>query len=132
MSTLSKNRKPSGEHIRSLLQTPHFGGDHGAIAPQVPTSESSYPIDIFEIDHYDRNPRRVRNEKYDEIKESIRAKGLENPLIVTQRPDSERFMLKAGGKHPSQHSARAVCRDARRKTPGEIPLAALHLPTVDQ
>ena len=57
-------------------------------------------LPISQIREYDRNPRRERNPKYDEIKASIRAKkGLENPLTITRRSGEENqdFMVHAGG-----------------------------------
>lgn len=54
-------------------------------------------IDIEDIDLFDRNPRRSRNPAYERIKASILANGLDQPLIVTKRPDSDRFMVHAGG-----------------------------------
>ena len=57
-------------------------------------------LPIARIREYDRNPRRERNPKYDEIKASIRAKkGLENPLTITRRSGEEDrdYMIHAGG-----------------------------------
>ncbi len=54
-------------------------------------------IDVTNIDLYDKNPRRSRNPAYDRIKASIAANGIDQPLIVTQRPDEERYVVHAGG-----------------------------------
>ena len=54
-------------------------------------------IDVGKIDLYDRNPRRSRNPAYDRIKASIVANGIDQPLIVTQRPGEERYVVHAGG-----------------------------------
>ena len=55
-------------------------------------------LKINQIKPYDRNPRRALNDRYLDIKESIRAqKGLNIPLQVTRRPGESLYMLEAGG-----------------------------------
>lgn len=73
----------------------------------VPATPASYPIsgltmDVVDVDHisfYEGNPRRVRNPKYDEIKESIRATGLDNPLPISHRPGDQdgHYIIYGGG-----------------------------------
>lgn len=46
---------------------------------------------------FDLNPRKVRNPLYDEIKESIRQRGLEQQLQITQRPGEKFFIITNGG-----------------------------------
>ncbi|KAG0924533.1 hypothetical protein G6F31_019088 [Rhizopus arrhizus] len=46
---------------------------------------------------YERNPRTVRNEKYDEIKESVRKRGLDQMISVTQRPGEKHYIPAKGG-----------------------------------
>lgn len=50
-----------------------------------------------QIKKYDRNPRRKPNHKYSEIKESIKAVGVLNPITVTRRPGSTEYMVFGGG-----------------------------------
>ncbi len=57
-------------------------------------------LNIDQIDFYDKNPRITKNEKYDEVYVSIKAKGLEGTLSVSQRPDNDdpqKFLLFRGG-----------------------------------
>ena len=56
-------------------------------------------LDISQVQPYDRNPRRGRNPKYEDIKSSIKARGIEHPVKVTQRPGMEpdQFMISGGG-----------------------------------
>ena len=55
-------------------------------------------VQLSEIDSFERNPRRKRNaDDWHELKESIRARGVENPIKVTQRPGSSRYVVAAGG-----------------------------------
>lgn len=89
--------KPSGEALRSLLTVGHPGSDQGPLTPSEPIASTPMRLSIEEIDYYDHNPRRSRNPHYDEIKDSIRAQGMRQPLVVTRRPGAERFMLQFGG-----------------------------------
>ena len=54
-------------------------------------------LTLDDINSYAFNPRRAENPKYEEIKESIRAIGLENPLTVTKRPGEAGYTLYNGG-----------------------------------
>ncbi len=73
------------------------------VNPYTPTSPNAADIQplvlsIEAIKPYDRNPRRERNPRYDEIKESIRAQGsLNTPLTVTHRPGEDQYMVESGG-----------------------------------
>lgn len=89
--------KPSGDQLRQLLNPGHFGGDPGPLPPSDPVGDTAMRLAIDRIDVYDHNPRRSRNSHYDEIKESIRAQGMKQPLVVTRRPGADRYMLRFGG-----------------------------------
>tara|TARA_R110001592_G_scaffold355031_1_gene655228 strand:- start:7997 stop:9481 length:1485 start_codon:yes stop_codon:yes gene_type:complete len=54
-------------------------------------------VEVTRIHHYARNPRRHDNPEYDRIKASIRTQGLDQPLVITQEPGSEDYVLQAGG-----------------------------------
>ncbi|MEW8147897.1 MAG: ParB family protein, partial [Candidatus Thiodiazotropha endolucinida] len=54
-------------------------------------------LDIRCIKPYDRNPRQCENPEYDRIKASIRANGLDQPLVVTQRPGTTDYIVRSGG-----------------------------------
>lgn len=53
---------------------------------------------VADVDPYEDNPRQTPNEKFLEIKESIRARGLDQSLVVTKRPGAQRYILAKGGK----------------------------------
>lgn len=60
--------------------------------------ETQIQLPVMEIIPYDLNPRKAENERYDDIKESIRTlKRLNSPLVVTRRPDDDRYMVGKGG-----------------------------------
>ena len=54
-------------------------------------------LDVCDIEPYEHNPRRAPHAEYGRIKASIRADGLEQPLVVTRRPDETAYRLHAGG-----------------------------------
>ena len=60
-------------------------------------SQSSRLVDVGSIRRYPRNPRRKVNPEYHRIKASIRAAGLDQPLVITQEPDAHDYLLHAGG-----------------------------------
>ena len=54
-------------------------------------------IEVARIRNYALNPRRHENPEYHRIKASIRAEGLDQPLVITQEPGAEDYVLQAGG-----------------------------------
>ncbi|MFK8047003.1 MAG: ParB family protein [Halioglobus sp.] len=54
-------------------------------------------LEVTQVRSYDGNPRRCPNSEYERIKASIRAQGLDQPLVVTSRPDETGYLLLAGG-----------------------------------
>lgn len=53
-------------------------------------------LNLDQIRRYERNPRRFGNAEYEDIRESIRQRGLDQPLVVTQRPGETFYVLKKG------------------------------------
>lgn len=62
--------------------------------PSVPTAMR---LEITLIKPYDRNPRHSENPEYDRIMASIRADGMDQPLVVTCRPGENDYVVGAGG-----------------------------------
>ena len=54
-------------------------------------------LDVGCIQPYERNPRHNQNPEYDRIKDSIRNNGLDQPLVITQRPGVTDYIVHAGG-----------------------------------
>ena len=54
-------------------------------------------LEVTRIRCYERNPRQCPNPEYDRIKASIQAVGLDQPLIITQRPGEAGYIVQAGG-----------------------------------
>jgi len=53
-------------------------------------------LNVEDIDFFDHNPRRSNNEKYQELKASIRNSGLHSSFSVTKRPGASRYMVESG------------------------------------
>lgn len=62
-----------------------------------PVADTPMYLTLDDIVPYDTNPRTTKNEKYDEIKQSIRERGLDHPPSITRRPGADKFMIRDGG-----------------------------------
>jgi ParB family protein of integrating conjugative element (PFGI_1 class) len=82
------------------METP--ASPHSAtLAPQ-PTGHPQDELGLIlvgldEIQPYEHNPRHAPNPEYDRIRDSIRAQGLDQPLVITQRPGAAHYIVQAGG-----------------------------------
>ncbi|BBP46346.1 hypothetical protein THMIRHAS_17190 [Thiosulfatimonas sediminis] len=65
--------------------------------PADPISRTAMRVKVVDIEPYEKNPRKVKNEAYAEIKASIREKGLEQPFTITRRPGEHNYTTRAGG-----------------------------------
>jgi integrating conjugative element, PFGI_1 class, ParB family protein len=89
-------RRPTDAQLAEMLTQPHFGQQRET-APQDPITTTPMIVEIDHIDYYDRNPRRSPNDKYQEIKASIAAGEMDQPLTITRRPGAPRYMVFKGG-----------------------------------
>ena len=64
---------------------------------EVSDAPSPLIVAIARIQPYERNPRHGRNPEYDRIKDSIRSNGLDQPLVITQRPGAADYIVHTGG-----------------------------------
>ncbi|EFC0135864.1 ParB family protein [Escherichia coli] len=55
------------------------------------------PVALNQLRAFDLNPRLTKNTEYDEIKESIRNRGLDYPPQITQRPGESFYIIANGG-----------------------------------
>ncbi|MCE8014097.1 ParB family protein [Billgrantia desiderata] len=62
-----------------------------------PLREQGMELTLDQLRSYEHNPRTERNPKYDEIKESIREVGLQQPPVVSQRPGDDKWVILSGG-----------------------------------
>ena len=84
--------------VAESLSVGNPGNNARSLPPQAsPPAECQIELGIEEIRPYEHNPRRTRNAKFEDIKESIRAGGLRSPITVTQRPGDAHYIVEAGG-----------------------------------
>ncbi|UCM29472.1 chromosome partitioning protein ParB [Pseudomonas sp. PS1(2021)] len=90
-------KPPSPEDITRQLQQAHFPQKHGRDTTPVPVGDTPLVVSLEQLRPYELNPRVVRNPLYDEIKASIRERGLDQPPAITRRPDEPHFIIRNGG-----------------------------------
>lgn len=93
---MNSRLRPSADEMQKLIKLPHFG-ESRQLLPSDPVVPMPMLVEVARIECYDGNPRLERNPLYSEIKESIRARGLDRPLVITRRPGAEKYMCQAGG-----------------------------------
>lgn len=96
-SSKDKNKVPVVD-IQQELQATSFGTNR----PQEVTNYTPgklLNLTVDKVHTYDRNPRREDNPEHEQIKSSIRHRGMDQVLSVTQRPDDpkDEFMIIHGG-----------------------------------
>ncbi len=62
-----------------------------------PISDTPMVLTLDQVLPWHDNPRATRNPKFDEIKESIRHRGLDTPPPVTRRPGEDKYRIRNGG-----------------------------------
>jgi len=62
-----------------------------------PIVDTPMVLTLDDVLPYDDNPRTTRNPKYEEIKASIKARGLDTPPPVTRRPGEQKHRIRNGG-----------------------------------
>lgn len=84
--------------MKEKLQLPAFESKSPVAARMSdPIVDTPMLLTLDETLPYDENPRTTRNPKYDEIKESIRNRGLDTPPPVTRKPGEEKYRIRNGG-----------------------------------
>lgn len=63
-----------------------------------PLTQSNLTVTLDDLQPYDLNPRRSKNPKYNEIRDSIENVGLKNSFKITRRhPDDNKYSIRDGG-----------------------------------
>ncbi|GAB0064214.1 MULTISPECIES: ParB family protein [Pseudomonas syringae group] len=90
--------KLTAEEISGKLLTGSFSRSGPSVdhLPD-PIADTPMVLTLDELSAYERNPRTVTNAKYQEIKDSIRVRGLDQPPQVTRRPGEKNFIIRNGG-----------------------------------
>ncbi|CRI57793.1 ParB family protein [Pseudomonas sp. CCOS 191] len=90
-------KSPSSEDITRQLQQAHFPQKQGRDTTPMPLGDTPLVVSLEQLRPYELNPRVVRNPLYDEIKASIRERGLDQPPAITRRPGEPHFIIRNGG-----------------------------------
>ncbi len=100
-SSVTSKRKLSNEEVTRSLSIPNPVAQHSSFAGLPPLgvmNNGLLVIRVPELEFYDRNPRRERNPKFEEIKASIRESGAATITFeVTKRPNENKYMVARGG-----------------------------------
>ncbi len=62
-----------------------------------PIADTAMVVTLDELRPYELDPRLTRNPLYDEIKASIRERGLDAPPPITRRPGADHYIIRNGG-----------------------------------
>ncbi|RMQ97786.1 Protein with ParB-like nuclease domain in PFGI-1-like cluster [Pseudomonas savastanoi pv. glycinea] len=62
-----------------------------------PIADTPMVVTLDQLRPYEHDPRVKRNPAYEEIKASIRERGLDAPPSITRRPGEEHFIIRSGG-----------------------------------
>ena len=62
-----------------------------------PLHDTPMVVTLDQLSSYEHNPRKTRNPLYEEIKASIKARGLDQPPLITRRPGEDHYIIRNGG-----------------------------------
>ncbi len=83
--------------MKDLINKPHFTTGGGGDLPPDPAIPTRIRVCLDNVVAYAGNPRQSRNPAFDELKDSIRAIGLQNPPNVTRANPADPYMIRDGG-----------------------------------
>ncbi|KHK61901.1 MULTISPECIES: ParB family protein [Pseudomonas] len=105
----------SPEDIASKLLSDGFTRN-GPVASSMsdPIADTPMVVTLDQLRSYELDPRLTRNPLYEEIKASIRQRGLDAPPPITRRPGADHYIIRNGG-----NTRLAVLRDLWRESKDE-------------
>lgn len=62
-----------------------------------PLSDTPIRVSLEQLRPYEHNPRTLRNPLHDQLKASIRERGLDQPPTITRRPGERHYIVRNGG-----------------------------------
>ena len=83
--------------LKAKLLAPGFSPTGSTAAMSDPIADTPLVLTVEEVLPWEDNPRTTRNPRYDDLKESIRNRGLDTPPPVTRRPGEEKYRIRNGG-----------------------------------
>ncbi|NNB36087.1 ParB family protein [Pseudomonas fragi] len=90
-------KKLSQEEITDKLHQDHFPRGPELERLSDPLADTPMLVTLEQLRPYEHNPRFIRNPLYDDIKASIRERGLDQPPPITRRPGETYFIIRNGG-----------------------------------
>jgi ParB family protein of integrating conjugative element (PFGI_1 class) len=90
-------KPPTSEEITRQLQQVNFPQKPDREVMAAPVGDTPMVISLEQLHPYELNPRVIRNPLYDELKASIRERGLDQPPSITRRPNDQHFIIRNGG-----------------------------------
>ncbi|AOA05147.1 ParB family protein [Pseudomonas sp. ChxA] len=90
-------KKLSQEEITDKLHQDHFPRGPELERLSDPVIDTPMLVTLEQLRPYEHNPRFIRNPLYDDIKASIRERGLDQPPPITRRPGETYFIIRNGG-----------------------------------
>ncbi len=86
------------DEMAARLLSDNFGRT-GPVAEALsdPIADTPIVVTLDELRPYELDPRLTRNPLYDEIKASIRERGLDAPPPITRRPGADHYIIRNGG-----------------------------------
>lgn len=88
----------SPQEIANKLMSDGFGRS-GPVADTLtePIADTPMMVTLDQLRPYELDPRLTRNPLYEEIKASIRQRGLDAPPPITRRPGADHYIIRNGG-----------------------------------
>ncbi|MGO3031538.1 ParB family protein [Pseudomonas helleri] len=90
-------KKLSQEQITNKLHQDHYPRGPELERLSDPLTDTPMLVTLEQLRPYEHNPRFIRNPLYDDIKASIRQRGLDQPPPITRRPGESFFIIRNGG-----------------------------------
>ncbi|MEE5062680.1 ParB family protein [Pseudomonas alliivorans] len=90
-------KKLTQEEITERLHQDHFPRGPELERLPDPLTDTPMLVTLEQLRPYEHNPRFIRNPLYDDIKASIRERGLDQPPPITRRPGEAYFIIRNGG-----------------------------------
>lgn len=106
MSVLPKLPTPGGTAMADLTSQDMAGkllaagferSSPSVTALSDPIADTPMVVTLDQLRPYDHDPRKKRNSAYDEIKASIRERGLDAAPAITRRPGEDHYIIRNGG-----------------------------------
>lgn len=89
--------KINPQDLKDRLLAPGFTAPPVLEQLSDPISDTPMVLTLDQVLPWHDNPRTTRNPKYDELKESIRHRGLDTPPPVTRRPGEDKYRIRNSG-----------------------------------